>query len=187
MILDFYKFLKDHLNDDLYCLMETDTDSLYLALARESIDECVRTDRLDSWWAKKHEYFTSDSEQIIEFKGHQMTKKAYDKRSRGLFKLEFEGECMIALNSKVYFICGVKDGKHYQKCSSKGMQDRNELTKQEFLDVLFNNLNHFIINSGFIDNGLVKSTYTQRKRGLSYFYGKRKVSPDHVTTTHLDI
>ena len=131
----------------------------------QTLQKSVRPDRLDSWWEKKHKYFTSDSEEIIDFNGNPITKKAYDKRKRGLFKLEFEGDCMICLNSKVYFICGMKNGKYVQKCSSKGIQSRrNELTKQEFLDVLFNNLDHYVTNSGFVSNGLVKSTYTQLKK-----------------------
>ena len=29
--------------------MESDTDSLYIALAQESIDECERPEKKDSW------------------------------------------------------------------------------------------------------------------------------------------
>ena len=46
-------------------------------------------------------------------------------------------------------------------------------------------------NAGFIKTvdelGPGMSTYIQNKIGLGYFYGKRKVLEDGVSTTHLDI
>ena len=46
-------------------------------------------------------------------------------------------------------------------------------------------------NAGFItkntQDGPKIETYTQSKRGLSYFYAKRKVMEDGISTTHLDI
>ena len=44
-----------------------------------------------------------------------------------------------------------------------------------------------IENAGFIRDGLETRTYLQTKRGLNYWYVKRKVLDDGVTTTHLDI
>ena len=38
-MLEFWKFINTYLDNDLYQLMETDTDSLYIAFARDSIDE----------------------------------------------------------------------------------------------------------------------------------------------------
>ncbi len=46
---------------------------------------------------------------------------------------------------------------------------------------------HYIENAGFIRDGLMTRTYTEKKRGLNYFYCKRKVLDDGVTTTYLDI
>ena len=39
-LINFWEFLKDHLEDPLYQLMETDTDSLYIAIARDTLDDC---------------------------------------------------------------------------------------------------------------------------------------------------
>ena len=46
---------------------------------------------------------------------------------------------------------------------------------------------HFVENAGFIRDGLDTRTYTQTKKGLNYFYCKRKVLSDGIHTTHLDI
>ena len=47
---------------------------------------------------------------------------------------------------------------------------------------------HMVENAGFIrgKDGIIK-TYTQMKSGMGYFYAKRKVLDDGVSTTHLDI
>ena len=184
LLLDFWVFLKEHLDDSTYCLMETDTDSLYIAISKDTIDECVRPDKLDDWKKRKYEYFASDSEEPVTFEGVEISEKQYDKRTPGKFKLEFSGIGMICLNSKVYHIW-THDGEF--KTSSKGMQSRNEITKENFLDVLWDKYDHHVENSGFIDDGTRKKTYTQVKKGLNYFYCKRIVLEDGVSTTHLNI
>ena len=47
--------------------------------------------------------------------------------------------------------------------------------------------NHTIENSGFIREGTNILTYTQMKKGLNYFYAKRIVLADGVTTMPLNI
>ena len=182
-ILRFWKFLKDHLDDELYCLMETDTDSLYIAIARSTLDECVHPDRLSSWKRQKYDYFVSDSKERILFEDREITRAQYEKREPGKYKLEFEGDGMICLNSKVYHIWGEKGS----KTSSKGMQARNNLLKEDFLRILQEKNEHQVTNTGIIDDGTRKLTYTQTKKGLNYFYCKRKVQEDGITTKPLDI
>ena len=96
---------------------------------------------------------------------------------------------MIALNSKVYHIWGKdKDGNAIEKTSCKGAQKRrNQFMKVNFLSVLETQLPHIVKNAGFIRDGLTIKTYTQSKIGLGYFYPKRKVLSDGISTTHLDI
>ena len=67
------------------------------------------------------------------------------------------------------------------------MQSRNKITKEDFLDVLVDKMEHQVQNAGFIDDGLQKTTYTQVKKGLNYFYCKRIVLEDGISTTHLNI
>ena len=65
---------------------------------------------------------------------------------------------------------------------------RNELIRDDFLSIIQNpGQEHMIENAGFIRDGLETRTYLQTKRGLNYWYVKRKVLDDGVTTTHLDI
>ena len=65
---------------------------------------------------------------------------------------------------------------------------RNKLVRDDFLEMLENPRHqHFVENAGFIIDGLDTKTYTQTKKGLNYFYCKRKVLADGVSTVHLDI
>ena len=182
-LLCFWKFLKDHLDEELYCLMETDTDSLYIAIARPTLDECVHPDRLSSWKRQKYDYFASESKERVLFEDREITLEQYEKREPGKYKLEFEGDGMICLNSKVYHIWGEKGF----KTSSKGMQARNNLIKEDFLKVLQEKCEHKVTNTGIIDEGTRKLTYTQTKLGLNYFYCKREVLEDGITTIPLNI
>ena len=98
---------------------------------------------------------------------------------------------MGCLNSKTYIIWKSpnEDGVIKFKCSSKGVQDkRNTLIKEDFKNVLTSQEPKFIENAGFIrDKDGVINTYTQYKQGMSFFYAKRKVLEDNVSTTHLNI
>ena len=186
-LIEFWEFLNEHLDKNLYCLMECDTDSLYISIARSTIDECVLPNKLEGWLEKKYNYFASDSDELMTFNGQEITKKQYEKRSPGKYKLEFCGDGMICLNSKVYHIWGRKDGKEVFKTSSKGIQKRNELIRKDFLHVLLERRDHMIQNAGFIRDGLRTYTYTQEKKGLNYFYCKRIVEDDGINTLPLKI
>ena len=60
--------------------------------------------------------------------------------------------------------------------------------REDFLNVINTRKSHEVENAGFIKDGEGRiMTYTQKKIGMGYFYGKRKVLADGVTTTHLDI
>ena len=69
----------------------------------------------------------------------------------------------------------------------KTQKRRSDLVKKDFIKILKTREPHFIENAGFIRDNLDTKTYTQIKKGLEYFYAKRKVLTDGVTTTHLDI
>ena len=107
----------------------------------------------------------------------------YDKRTPGLFKVEWEGDGIVALCSKTYYCFGPTD-----KFSCKGISKRqNNITKDIYLDVLRSRVAAGGINSGFrvVNNGV--STYTQCRNAFTYFYPKRQVLNDNVSTTFLDI
>lgn len=135
-----------------------------------------------------------------------------DSRTPGKFKEEFRGALIYALNAKTY-ICSKDDAdldrdfpapdeetdaakarrlKARQeaavKYSSKGLSKRtNRLTVENFASVLRDRSSVSGVNTGFIKKDNVVYTYSMRRAGLSYFYSKRKVMPDGVSTTYLDI
>ena len=190
-MLEFWEFINKFLVNDLYQFMEMDTDSLYIAFARDTIDDCVKPELRETWAVEKFNWFSSDDRtSTVEFEEQTISLSQWDKRTPGKFKAEFEGDGMVCLNSKVFHIWGVdKEDKLGVKTSCKGTQKkRNELLKEHFLDVLNTQQPHSVENAGFVKDsrGTIK-TYTQKKHGFGYFYAKRKVLEDGVTTTHLHI
>ena len=189
-LIQFWEFINKFLMNDHYQLMEMDTDSLYIAFAKNNIDDCVKPELKEQWLHEKWDWFSSeDSTTMIEFHGKQIPFSQWDYRTPGKFKPEFVGDGMVCLNSKVYHIWGHdKNGKVITKTSCKGAQQkRNEIMKSHFLNVLQTHQPEHVTNAGFIKDGSVIKTYTQKKKGLGYFYAKRKVQDDGVSTTHLDI
>ena len=192
-MLEFWKFVNEYLVNDLYQFMEMDTDSLYIAFARDTIDECVKPEKREEWEKVKDKWIPSqDTETQVKFNDQWITWQQFDYRTPGKFKVEYNGEGMGCLNSKTYIIWGEVDketGRPKPKCSSKGSQQkRNTLTKDYFEDVVKTQDPHEVENAGFVrDTDGVINTYTQTKKGLTYFYAKRKVLADGVSTTHLDI
>ena len=178
-LICFWEFIKTYLIDEYYTIMTIDTDSIYFALARDTIDECVKPELREKWAQEKWKFFTVQDNTPMEFEGHTITRKQYDKRTPGKYKEEFSGIGMICLNSKVYHIWTdeIVDGVAFSKTSCKGVQKkRNNLIRDDFLSIIENpTKEHLVENSGFIRDGLQTRTYTQVKKGLNYFYAKRKL------------
>ena len=172
--------------------MEMDTDSLYAAFARPTIDECVKPEMRELWKDEKWKWFCLEDEtRDVEFRGSMITRKEHDRRTPGKFKEEYRGVGMACINSKTYIIWQAinPQGSSKAKSSAKSVQQkRNHLAREHFLDVLTTKEPKMVENAGFIRNkeGIIQ-TYTQYKKGMTFFYAKRKVLPDNVSTTHLDI
>ena len=141
----------------------------------------------------------------------------YDKRTPGLFKLEYQDE-MIGLCSKTYI---VRKSKMKRPSSSrivafKSLQRslRNKRKRCPFRSMVFNEYRlsskgvskravkalmtkfRHILKSHEAQSGQTRGfrvrndsiyTYTQKRRGFSYFYCKRKVLEDGIHTEPLDI
>ena len=178
-----------------YQLLETDTDSLYMALSTESLEEAVSPQLKQEFYESYHEWFPakacdshrqdfiSSAVQGKSWIPHSCctTRAIFDKRTPGLFKTEFTGDGMIALCSKTYFAFGEKN-----KESSKGLNKYlNKLKKTDYLDVLETQKCGGGVNKGFRSlNGSV-FTYEQKRDSLSYLYIKRKVRADGIATDPL--
>jgi hypothetical protein len=98
--------------------------------------------------------------------------------------VEFEGDGMVALNSKTYCCWGEKES----KVSSKGVSKKlNNFDANVYKKVLFEQTSVSGENRGFVIKQHEVYTYHQLRTGLSAFYCKRKVLEDGVTTVPLDI
>ena len=195
-MIQFWDFLDTYLQKDSFELMEMDTDSLYLAISEDNLDDCVKEDMKAEWFQAKLAWFPSEDQTEMNFEGYTITKAQYSMRKAALFKEEFSGDGMVCLNSKVYIGYTYADGNESKKIkkskiSCKGIQKkRNKLVKDQFLYVLKNEKPLAFENSGFVKynkEGTIILTYTQKKNGLGYFYGKRKIMDDGISSTHLDI
>lgn len=84
----------------------------------------------------------------------------------------------------MYFISGEK----YDKFSSKGInKNTNDITIESFKNVLHTKENTTATNRGFrmVNNRIM--SYLQEKKRVTYFYDKRKVLEDGISTEPLDI
>ena len=64
-MLEFWEFLNTFLVNDLYQLMEMDKDSLYIAFARDTIDECVKPELKNRWLKEKRKWFSSEDTKCL--------------------------------------------------------------------------------------------------------------------------
>ena len=156
--------------------MYMDTDSMYMAISSDSFEEIIKPDMKNDYLEHKCEWFPrNDTKENAKF----------DKRTPGLFKVEFEGDGMVALAPKLYYVLG-SQGK--DKFSSKGVQKSNEILNYKiFKDVLETNGIMYVDNKGmrYVDNQVV--WYTTHKKGLTAKYNKRKVLEDKITTVPLEV
>ena len=148
-----------------------DNDSTYIAIVGDSVESLVKSEL--------HQEFEQD-----KFPGTDTTEdKAYDKRTPGLVKVEWKGQGIVGLCSKTYYCFGAKD-----KFSCKGVSKKtNENNKDKNLNLLLTKQNSAGVNRGFrvVNNAMY--TYTQVRDAFSYFYPKRKVLQDGVSTLPLNI
>ncbi len=186
----YYNFFVRYCEPNLYEEIEMDTDSLYLALGKENIEECIRPDMKQKW--QRYRSFdccnTFKADEFSNFFPRKCCQQhiKYDKRLPGLFKEEFRCTEMIALCSKTY--CSYDQEKDVVKFSSKGLNKSNvNEPLEKYRKVMQEIVNVTSTNRGFRKMNNSVMTYEQTKKGLSYFYPKRKVATDGIHTTPLDI
>ena len=169
-MLEFYhNFLDKYVDREDFELIQMDTDSLYLGLSSESLEQVVKPHL-------KNEYQND--------KNNWLSWNQYSNRTPGLFKLEFQGERAIALCSKCYYVDAGSGGK--SKYSSKGMSQRhNDLTWGRYSSAL-NGHKDMAENRGFRMRDGVMTAYHQIKLGLSSYYDKRRVLSDGVHTEPIE-
>ena len=148
MLEFYYDFLDRYFDRRDFKLILMDTDSNYMAISAERLEDIVRPELQTEFVAKKQEWL------------------AWDKRrgrTPGLFKLECEGRRMTALCSKCYFIENLEGEK--KKFSTKGMsKKKNKITWQRFKSALAGSKD-MATNRGFRMNNGRMVTYEQQKLG----------------------
>ena len=185
MLEFYYDCLLKYLRPQSFELTETDTDSLYMAINQSDLDLCVRERHRQKY---HKEIFGSCSDEVnaLWFPrrccSHHIT---IDKKIPGIFKKEFSGFRMLSLCSKSYIIED-QDGK--QKISSKGISKKNLTDAMaKFSHTLSTGETSFSTNLGFRMRDANMFTYSQTKIGFNYFYCKREVQDDGITTRPLNI
>ena len=103
-----------------------------------------------------------------------------------MFKVEWSGDGAVLLAAKTYY-CYNKTDSNFDKYSSKGINKTIRMTRDHFLSVLETRQSTMNTNKGFVMKNNEMVTYAMTKEGLSYFYCKRKVLDDGMSTTYLDI
>ena len=182
----------------LYQYCEMDTDSAYIALAGESFDDLVTSEHREHYFKHRSEWLPTeccdnhkDDYVHTRLAGRTWTatepcclaRKAFDKRTPGLFKIEWCGDGFIGLCSKTYYCFGSTN-----KCTTKGHNKRqNDIDKEKFRAVLTNRRSGSGFNRGFRVRDSSMMTYVQERAALTYFYPKRKVLADGLSTAPLDL
>ena len=103
-----------------------DTDSLYLALAEEDLDDCIlpskRAEQIERRSMDCRDDFRADAKNNFFPRTCCSKHRKYDKREPGLFKEEFRCTEMLCLCSKTYCCYDSKCQKN--NFSSKGLNKR---------------------------------------------------------------
>jgi len=175
MLEFYYDCIDKYIERRDYQYMYMDTDSAYMALT-DKFENLIKPELQNEFKLEKNKWFPrTDTKKHI----------AYDKRKPGLFKIEHEGDGMVALCSKTYYTWGSKD-----KFSMKGIQiNRNKewINKENYKHCLENNKTFGGQNKGFRYINKTMITYEQEKIGLTPIYVKGVVMKDGVHIHPLSI
>jgi hypothetical protein len=199
-MLEFYYDCIDRYVDRRdFQYVEMDTDSAYMALSAP-LCEVIKQGMEQEFWREYGRWFPRlacenherEFEDIMcrggEWVQGECCKRVtkHDSRTPGLFKEEYKGTGAIALNSKTY-VCW-DSVNETTKASSKGISKRlNNLTADVYKSVLETRQPYTGVNRGFIKKNRQMLTYSQSRAGITYYYAKRKVLADGVSTAPLDV
>ena len=107
MLEFYYDFMDVYVNRSDFEYCEMDTDSAYMAISGSCLDEVIKPDMRNKYERGLKGFCTDDQiEADANFHWFPRTccsKHAkFDKRTPGLFKLEYQGDELIGLCSKTY-------------------------------------------------------------------------------------
>jgi len=172
--------------------MEMDTDSCYFACATSSLEEAVKIEKRTHFYNNLHLWLPAQAcdkhrRDFIANKVRGLSwspqpccleRQRYDKRTPGLFKLEWSEDGMVCLCLKAYFCLSSRDPNVQgggNKQTSKGLNKHHNRFTCSGTNTAFPVKNNQIY------------TYAQTRTALSYLYVKRRVHEDGVTTAPLHL
>ena len=191
MLQLYYSFFQLFCDPQKFELIEMDTDSLYMALAGETLADIIKPEMKLIWDLSRQDDCRDDfaANGHSNFFPRNCCNKhwVFDQRTPGLFKEEFRCTEMVALCSKTY--CCFDSSSNTTKLSCKGLNKHalvNDEPLQKYRKVLQKE-SVVTTNRGFrvVKNSV--ATYDLKMNGLSYFYPKRQVLSDGIHTKALDI
>ena len=122
----YYNFFKKFCDTDKYEELEMDTDSLYLALSEDKLEDASLPEKRTKWDQLRSkdcsDDFIANATDNFFPKTCCNVHKKLDKREPGPFKEEFRCAEMLCLCSKTYCCYDKRTNKH--KFSSKGLNKR---------------------------------------------------------------
>ena len=181
MLEFYYDFLDKYFSRQDFELCYMDTDSFYLAMSGDSLDEIVRPEKKQECEAEKKNWLATEK---------------FSERTSRLFQPEFVGTSGVWLTAKCCLVQNEVNEDEDDKYSCKGVSKKhNDLHFQRYKDVLgvfLKTRRDTELEEKDIDKaenvgfkvGVV--TYEQNKLGLSGYYDKRYVLADGIHTRPLD-
>ncbi len=204
MLKFIYDFIYVYFSKSDVCILNSDTDSIWLGLSGENLDDLVRPALRRQYFENYHK--TMPSLACVNHRSLFVERKmlneswcmedyeccvAYNKeeqRTPLLFKYEFQGKFLYALTCKTYHAGSFEDDSFKQ--STKGISKRHSnLQAKDFVSVLDDDGHNPKkgINLSFVTKNSEIYTYKQERVGLSYLYYKRKVCSDGKRTEPTDL
>ena len=188
-----YNFFKNFCDADKYEKLEVDTDSLYLALAEENLEDVILPEKRAEWHQLRSKdctgKFTANATDNLFPRTCCNAHKKHDKREPGLFKEEFRCAEMLCLCSKTHCWYDRKRTRtnSVAKDSKRTLEDCADGPMSKYRKVLQEAVNVTSTNRGFRTIQHSVATYEQTKKGFSYFYPKRIVEEDGIRTKPLHL
>ena len=183
-----YDFIDKYIPRECYQLMESDTDSLYIAFSNENMDLLVKPKLLEEYKIVKDTFLPR-----TDTKEHNN----YDNRTPGLFKEEARGDIMVCLCSKLYFLKSFDDSQksHYANKGVNKNCNTDKLNIETFKKVLDSATPEMVKNNSIIYCGKKMNmtennellllhrmvNITQEKKGLTPIYIKKRIDADGIT------
>ena len=162
MLEFYYDFLDYYLPREDFEVLEMDTDSNYLGITGEYVEDLIKPELREEFERNKHNWFVTPL-------------APQGKRTPGLFKVECKGNKMIGLCSKSYHteLFATENSPAQVKFSMKGVnkgQFKNPMPHYEH--ALITKQNFRTCNQGIRAKDESMVTYKQDKNALTYFYPK---------------